>query len=74
MPHKVMIDLPDDVYEGLRRQVDDEHISQFIEDLLRPLVIENDDLVQAYRDMAAELVREQEALEWIESGLDDSLE
>lgn len=74
MERKITIILSDEVYEGLRRQVDANHISQFIEDLLRPLVIGNDELVTAYREMASDTVREQDALEWIEAAPDDALD
>ncbi len=49
-------------------------ISQFIEDLLRPLVTGDAELEAAYREMAADADREQEALEWIEAHPDDALE
>lgn len=74
MGQKLTIQLSDEVYEGLRRQVGAEHISQYIEDILRPLVVSQDDLILAYREMASDVVREQEALEWIEEVPDDALD
>jgi hypothetical protein len=49
-------------------------ISRFIEDLLRPYVLSGDRLEAAYREMAADADREQEALEWIELAPDEELE
>jgi hypothetical protein len=75
MDRKLIISLPYDVYEGLRRQVDDAHMSQFIEQVLRPIVVSDDDaLLLAYREMASDSSREQEAMEWIEASPDDALE
>ena len=75
MERQLTINLSDDVYEVLLRQVDGEHVSQFIDDLLRPIVVSDDDkLVALYRDMACDTSREDEALEWIEASPDDALE
>lgn len=74
MERKLTITLTDDVYEGLQRQVGSDHISQFIENLLRPLVTGDDELEAAYREMAADTEREREAMEWIEAAPDDALE
>lgn len=74
MERRLTITISDDVYEGLRRQVGDERISAFIEELLRPLVVGDDRLEAAYRDLAADTAREREALEWIEAAPDDALE
>jgi hypothetical protein len=46
-------------------------ISKFIEKLARPHVVP-DDIEASYRDMAADEVREQEALEWSEGLIADS--
>lgn len=74
MERTLTITLPDDVYEGLQRQVGPDHVSQFIESLLRPLVTADDELEAAYRDMAADTEREREATAWIEAIPDDALE
>jgi hypothetical protein len=58
----------------LQRQVGADRISQYIEDLLRPLVTDDLALEAAYREMAADSEREREALEWIEAAPDDSSE
>lgn len=74
MDRTITIKLSDDVYKALNRRVDADHISQFIEDLLRPLVVAGDDLAKAYLEMAADTLREQEVLDWIEAYPDDALE
>jgi len=45
-------------------------ISRFIEDLVRPHVIKKE-LYAAYKEMAADEVRESEALEWAEATFGD---
>ena len=66
MRRKLTITLDESVYDGLRRVVGQRRISQFIESILRPHVIAPD-LMQAYRQMAADEAREAEALEWAEA-------
>jgi predicted CopG family antitoxin len=51
MQKKLTITLDELVYEGLYRVIGRQHISQFIERLVRPHVIETD-LESAYRKMA----------------------
>ena len=63
MHRKMTITLDEAVYEGLYRTVGQRKISQFIEDLLRPHVMDTA-LDDGYRAMAADKVREAEALEW----------
>ena len=72
MTRKLTITLSEAVYEGLHRTVGRRRISQFIERLARPHVVPQD-MEAAYRDMAADQVREQEALEWSEGVISDSL-
>lgn len=74
MERKITISLSDEVYDGLTRQVDAEHMSDYIENLLRSIVAHEDELLAAYREMASDTAREQEALDWIESAPDDALE
>ena len=57
------ITLDEAVYEGLYRTVGKRHISQFIEDLVRPHVL-GASLDDGYRAMAADEEREMEAREW----------
>ncbi|MBK7000322.1 MAG: addiction module antitoxin [Rhodoferax sp.] len=64
MPCKKMtISLDEAVYEGLYRTIGKRRISKFIEDLLRPHVMDTL-LDDGYRAMAADKVRESEAMEW----------
>lgn len=57
------ITLDEVVYEGLYRTVGKRRMSQFIEDLLRPHVVDTS-LDTGYQAMAADQAREAEALEW----------
>ena len=63
MHRKMTITLDEAVYEGLYRRVGRRKMSQFIEDLLRPHVLDSA-LDEGYRAMAADQAREAEALEW----------
>ncbi len=70
MTRKLTITVSEAVYEGLHRTVGRRRISQFIEKLVRPHVV-TQDMEAAYREMAADAVREQEALEWSEGVISD---
>ncbi|MFL5803699.1 MAG: addiction module antitoxin [Roseiflexaceae bacterium] len=70
MQKKLTITLDEEVYEGLYEVNVRRHISQFIEDLVRPHVI-GADLDAAYRAMAADEERESDALAWAEATLGD---
>jgi predicted CopG family antitoxin len=63
MHKRMTITLDEAVYEGLNRRVGKRRMSQFIEDLLRPHVVDTS-LDEGYREMAADQEREAEALEW----------
>ncbi len=63
MHKKMTITLDEAVYEGLYRRVGRRKMSQFIEDLLRPHVMDTA-LDDGYRAMATDTQREAEALEW----------
>jgi len=67
---KLTITVEEDVYAGLQRRIGPRRISRFLNDLARPHVIA-DELDAAYRAMAAEEQREQEALEWAEATVAD---
>jgi hypothetical protein len=54
----------------LHRIIGRRRISRFIEDLVRPHVMDRE-LMAAYREMAQDSVREDEALEWAESTVGD---
>lgn len=63
MHKRMTITLDETVYEGLYRTVGKRRISQFIEDLVRPHVMDTS-LDDGYRAMAADKERETEAGEW----------
>ncbi len=63
MHRKMTITLDEAVYDGLYRTIGKHHISQFIENLVRPYVIDNS-LDEGYRAMAADKMREEQAHEW----------
>jgi len=64
MKKKITISLDEDVYDGLYRTIGRGKISQFIEDLIRPYVLDAT-LDAGYKSMAADQVRESEAMEWV---------
>ena len=63
MHRKLTITLEEAVYEGLYRTVGKRRISQFIEDLVRPHVVDTA-LDAGYQAMAADTEREATAQEW----------
>jgi metal-responsive CopG/Arc/MetJ family transcriptional regulator len=64
MMHKRMtITLDEAVYDGLNRTIGKRQMSQFIEDLLRPHVLDTS-LDDGYEAMGADATRESEANEW----------
>ncbi len=65
MQKKLTITLDENVYEGLHRVVGRGNISQFIELLVRPHVVQAD-IEAGYRQMAQDEQREAEAAAWIE--------
>lgn len=70
MQKEVTITIDEEVYEKLQRSVGQEHISQFIESVIRPHVMPVD-LELAYKEMAEDEGRESKALEWSESTVGD---
>lgn len=70
MQKKLTLTIDEAVYDGLHKVVGPGKISRFVEDLVRPHVIKHD-LYEGYRAMAADRVRESEALEWAESTCGD---
>ncbi|MEA1958866.1 MAG: addiction module antitoxin [Chloroflexota bacterium] len=66
MQKKLTITVDEKVYDGLRKMVGAGHISHFIEDLVRPHVLD-EELESAYAQMAGDEEREAEALEWSEA-------
>ena len=70
MQKKLTVTIDEEVYEGLREIIGPRKISRFIEDLVRPHVTKKD-IYAAYKEMAADEVRESEALEWAEATFGD---
>jgi len=70
MQKRLTITIDEKVYDGLYKIVGRRRISRFIEELVRPHVIEQD-LHIAYKQMAQEEERESEALEWAEATIGD---
>lgn len=66
MQKKLTITVDSKVYEGLHSVIGRGNISQFLERLARPYVL-NEDLAASYREMANDSEREAEASEWIEN-------
>jgi hypothetical protein len=64
MHKKMTISLDEAVYDGLYRTIGKRRMSQFIEDLLRPHVLDTA-LDAGYQAMAADKTREAEATEWL---------
>ena len=71
MQKKLTITIDERVYEGLYRVVGAGKISQFIERLVRPHVLD-EDLEAAYARMAQDTEREAEAYQWSEALISDA--
>lgn len=72
MHKKLTLTIDEEVYEGLHEVVGRRKISRFVEELVRPHVVQRD-LYEGYRAMAADGVRESEAEEWVDSTCGDVL-
>ena len=70
MQKKLTVTIDEEVYDGLRAVIGSRKISRFIEELVRPHVVRKD-MYAAYKEMAADRVRESEALEWAEGTFGD---
>lgn len=70
MQKKLTVTIDEEVYKGLRKVIGPGKISRFIEELVRPHVVKKD-MYAAYREMAADQIRESEALEWAEGTIGD---
>lgn len=70
MHKRMTITLDETVYDGLYRTVGKRRISQFIEDLVRPHVLDTT-LDEGYQAMAADKAREAEADAWCNSLIGD---
>jgi hypothetical protein len=71
MQKKLTLTVDAEVYEGLRRTIGPRKISKFIEDLVRPHVIQPD-LEAAYAEMSRDKQREKEGAEWAELAFKDT--
>ena len=65
MRKKLTLTIDEEVYEGLRSKIGPRKISRFIENLVRPHLVETD-LYAAYREMWADRAAESEAMTWAE--------
>jgi predicted CopG family antitoxin len=70
MQKKLTVTIDEEVYDGLRTVIGPRKISRFIEDLVRPHVVKKD-MFAAYKEMAANRIRESEALEWSKGTIGD---
>ncbi len=70
MQKKLTISIDEKVYEGLYKTIGRRRISNFIENLVRPHVIE-EKWESGYKEMAMNELREKQALEWSESLIRD---
>ena len=70
MRKRMTISIDETVYDGLVRVIGCRKISQFLENLARSYVV-NDDIVSGYQAMAADT--EREALEWGNALIGDAI-
>ena len=70
MQKKLTVTIDEAVYNGLRTVIVPRKISRFIQELVRPHVVKKD-MYSAYKEMAADRVRESEALDWAEGTFGD---
>ncbi len=70
MQKKLTVTIDEEVYEGLRKTIGPRKISRFVQELVRPHVV-RPNLESAYAEMAADEMREKEALEWAEMTRED---
>lgn len=66
MQKKLTITIDEKVYDGLYKKIGRRKISNFIENIVRPHVIE-EELAAGYKEMASDELREKQALEWSEA-------
>ena len=70
MRKKLTITVDEKIYDGLYRVAGRRNISSFVENLVRPHVVEQD-LQRAYEEMSKDRKREAKALEWSEATIGD---
>ena len=73
MQKKLTISIDEMVYWKLHDVIGKRKISKFIENLVRPYVVDKS-LANAYRDMANDELREKNALEWSEGLIGDVID
>ena len=73
MHKKLTIILDERVYEGLHTVIGRRKVSQFIESLVRPHVVDVD-IEEGYKLMAQDEAQESNALEWTEATIGDVVE
>jgi predicted CopG family antitoxin len=71
MHKKLTITIDERVYDGLHKIVGRGNISQFIEALVRPRVLDAN-MEEGYRQMARDEAREAEAHQWAEATVGDA--
>jgi hypothetical protein len=71
MHRKMTISLDEAVYEGMYRVIGRRHMSKFIENLVRPYVMDTS-LDEGYFAMASDGEREAEASEWCDALVSDA--
>lgn len=72
MAHDITITVSDEVYRGLQTVVGSRTISEFFEELARPVIMKSC-LESDYQQMALDSERESEASEWVDGLAPDSL-
>jgi len=72
MAHQITITVSDEFYSGLQAVVGSRTVSEFFEELARPLITESC-LESAYGEMLLDSEREREAAEWIDGLVGDSV-
>ena len=72
MSREVTITLSEEVYQGMQTIAGDRTLSEFIEELARP-VLAQVILEAEYREMSLDLNRERQAEEWSEALIGDSV-
>ncbi|MGX6960043.1 MAG: hypothetical protein ACIPMY_02100 [Rickettsia endosymbiont of Pentastiridius leporinus] len=71
MQKKLTISIDEAVYRNLYLLIGEGKISKFIENMIKPYLI-NEQLKASYQEMAQDEKREQEAHEWIEGLIQDN--
>jgi hypothetical protein len=71
MQKKLTLTIDKEVYEGLYKHIGRRKISKYIEDMVRPHVMQPD-LDADYAEMAKDEKREKAALEWAELSYKDT--